>query len=64
MELTLESPLGHTALIVMNFAAKKNDFGDGWHDLIANVVPIVEREEAGPVRMAHAWLLTPPLGAA
>ncbi|HEY7375684.1 MAG TPA: hypothetical protein VIF57_26240 [Polyangia bacterium] len=64
MELTVESPLGHTALIVVTFAAKKNDFGDGWHDLIANVVPIVERDEVGPLRMAHAWLLAPPLAAA
>jgi hypothetical protein len=64
MELTVESPLGHTALIVVTFAAKKNDFGEGWHDLIANVVPIVERADAGPVRMAHAWLLAPPLAAA
>jgi hypothetical protein len=64
MDLTLESPLGHTALIVVNFAAKKEDFGDRWHDLIANVVPVEERNDAGPVRMAHAWLLTPPLAAA
>lgn len=64
MELTVESPLGHTALIVVTLAAKKTDFGDGWHDLIANVVPIVEREDAGPVRMAHAWLVPPPLAAA
>jgi hypothetical protein len=64
MEMTLESPLGHTALIVVNFAAKKQDFGDGWHDLIANVVPYDEKGEDGPVRMARAWLLTPPLAAA
>lgn len=64
MELTLESPLGHTALIVVTFAAKKQDFGDGWHDLIANEVPFVERGDEGPVRMAHAWLVTPQLAAA
>jgi len=28
MEMTLESPLGHTALIVVTFAAKKQDFGE------------------------------------
>lgn len=64
MELTLESPLGHTALIVVTFAAKKQDFGDGWHDLIANEVPFVERADDRPTRMAHAWLLTPHLAAA
>ena len=64
MEMSVESPLGHSALIVVNFAAKKEDFGDGWHDLIANVVPIVEKDEEGPVRLAHAWLLTPPVAAA
>ena len=64
MEMTLDSPLGHTALIVVTFSAKKQDFGDGWHDLIANVVPFVEQSDDGPVRSAHAWLVTPPLAAA
>ena len=67
MEMTLESPPGHTALIVVKFAAKKQDFGDGWHDLIANVVPYGEPgqgDSEGPVRSAHAWLLPPPLAAA
>jgi hypothetical protein len=64
MEMTLDSPLGHTALIVVTFSAKKQDFGDGWHDLIENVVPFVEQSDDGPVRSAHAWLVTPPLAAA
>jgi hypothetical protein len=67
MEMTLDSPLGHTALIVVTFAAKKQDFGDGWHDLIANVVPFREQgqgDDDGPVRSAHAWLVPPPLAAA
>jgi polyisoprenoid-binding protein YceI len=67
MELAIESPLGHTALIVLTFAAKKQDFGDGWHDLIANVGPFSEHgtsEGESPVRSAHAWLIPPPLGAA
>ena len=64
MEMTIESPIGHTALIVATFAAKKQDFGAGWHDLIDNVVPFVEEGDDGPVRSAHAWLITPPLGAA
>jgi hypothetical protein len=64
MEMTLDSPLGHTALIVVTFSAKKQDFGDGWHDLIENVVPFVEQGDDGPVRSAHAWLVAPPLAAA
>ena len=64
MEMTLESPVGHTALIVVTFSAKKVDFGDGWHDLIANVVPFVEQGEEGPIRSAHAWLVTPPVATA
>jgi hypothetical protein len=64
MELTLESPIGHTALIVATFAAKKQDFGEGWHDLIANVVPFDDKTDDGPGRLAHAWLLAPPLAAA
>ena len=67
LEMNIESPLGHTALIVVTFAAKKQDFGDGWHDLIANVVPFTEAgtgEAEGPVRSAHAWLLPPQLAAA
>jgi len=67
MEMTLESPLGHTALVVVTFSAKKQDFGDGWHDLIANVVPFRDPgqgDDDGPVRAAHAWLVTPPLATA
>ena len=67
MEMTVESPLGHTALIVVTFSARKQDFGDGWHDLIANVVPFGEQgegDEERPMRSAHAWLLPPPLGTA
>lgn len=67
MEMTVASPLGHTALVVVTFSAKKQDFGDGWHDLIANVVPFRDPEPGdgdGPVRAAHAWLVTPPLAAA
>lgn len=67
MEMTLESPLGHTALIVVTFSAKKQDFGEGWHDLIANVVPFGDPDPDngdGPVRSARAWLVTPPIAAA
>lgn len=63
-EIAIESPLGHTALIILTFNAKRQDFGTGWHDLIANVVPFVDAEEGVPTRPAHAWLVPPPLGAA
>lgn len=63
-ELFIESPPGHTALIAVNFTATKHDFGDGWRDLIENSVPMGDRSEDGPVRMAHAWLLAPHLAAA
>ncbi len=63
-ELFIESPPGHTALIAVNFTATKQDFGDGWRDLIENAVPMADRSDEGPVRMAHAWLLAPHLAAA
>jgi hypothetical protein len=63
-EMFIESPPGHTALVALTFTAKKQDFGDGWHDLIQNAVPFVARTEDGPVRSAHAWLLAPDLAAA
>jgi len=63
-ELVIESPLGHTALIAVSFIATKQDFGDGWRDLIENAVPMADRSEDGPVRMAHAWLVAPHLAAA
>jgi hypothetical protein len=63
-EMLIENPPGHTALVALTFTAKKQDFGDGWHDLIQNAVPFVPRGDDGPVRSAHAWLLAPDLAAA
>lgn len=63
-ELFIETPPGHTALIAVNFTATKEDFGDGWRDLIENTGPTANRSEDGPVPMAHAWLLAPHLAAA
>jgi hypothetical protein len=64
LEVLVESPPGHTALILVTFVAKKQDFGPGWHDLIANVVPFVDGREGSPGRQAHAWLVAPSLAAA
>ncbi len=63
-EMFIESPPGHTALVALTFTAKKQDFGEGWHDLIQNAVPFVPKGDDGPVRSAHAWLLAPELAAA
>ena len=63
MEMAVDSPLGHTALIVVGFSAKKQDFGEGWHDLIGNVVPFLDGADGAP-RPAHAWLIAPSLAAA
>jgi hypothetical protein len=61
VEVAVESPLGHTALVIITFSAKRQDFGEGWHDLIANVVPFVDGPEGAPTRQAHAWLVAPSL---
>jgi hypothetical protein len=64
-EVSVETPAGHTALVVVSFSAKKQDFGDGWHDLLANVVPLsAEGGGQGPSRLAHAWLVAPSLASA
>jgi len=63
-EVSVETPPGHTALVVVSFAARKQDFGDGWHDLLANVVPLAGDGERRPSPLAHAWLIAPPLAAA
>lgn len=63
-EVNVETPPGHTALVVVSFAAKKQDFGDGWHDLLANVVAPTADGEQRPSPLAHAWLVAPPLAAA
>ncbi len=67
MKVALSMVVAAAMAVSPAFAAKKQDFGDGWHDLIANVVPFSEAgtgEAEGPVRSAHAWLLPPQLGAA
>lgn len=63
-EVSVETPPGHTALVVVSFAAKKQDFGDGWHDLLANVVTATAEGEQRPSPLAHAWLIAPPLATA
>jgi polyisoprenoid-binding protein YceI len=64
VEMTVETPPGHTALFVLSFAADKNDFGEAWADLVENVIPFSAQDDNAPVRQAHAWLTTPVLAAA
>ena len=64
VEMTVETPPGHTALFVLSFAAEKSDFGEGWADLVENVIPFAAQDDGAPVRQAHAWLTTPVLAAA
>jgi polyisoprenoid-binding protein YceI len=64
MKMNVETPVAHSPLIVVTFAAKKQDFGDGWHSLIANVVPFASEDDGTPTRPAHAWLIAPSLAAA
>ncbi len=48
----------------MNFTATKQDFGEGWRDLIENAVPMGSGPKTAQSRLAHAWLLAPHLAAA
>ena len=61
LEMEVSSPVSHTALVVVTFRAKRQDFGKGWHDLIANTVPFVDGTDGSPVRPAAGWLIPPPL---
>jgi hypothetical protein len=64
MKMEVSSPLGHTALVVVSFYGKRQEFGDGWHDLIANTVPFVDGTDGAPARPAAGWLIPPPLASA
>lgn len=64
LDMLIETPLGHSALIVLSFSADKNDFGEGWHDLLQNEAGPPSPAEGEPSRLAHAWLTTPVLAAA
>jgi hypothetical protein len=64
MKMEISSPLGHTALVVVSFSAKRQELGARWHDLIANTVPFLDGVAGAPARTAHAWLVTPALATA
>jgi hypothetical protein len=62
-EVMIESPPGHTALVILGFAAAKQDFGDGWPSLIESDA-LSGPEHDGPTPLAHAWMVAPELAAA
>jgi hypothetical protein len=64
LAVTVETPPGHTPLAVLSFAADREDFGEGWAELIRNTDPFKEGKDGEPVRLAHAWLTAPVLAAA
>ena len=64
MKMEVSSPLGHTALVVVSFSARREELGAGWHDLMANTVPFVDGTDGAPARSAHAWLVPPALATA
>ncbi|HVZ73709.1 MAG TPA: YceI family protein [Polyangia bacterium] len=65
LAVDVETPLGHTALIALTFAARKGDFGDYWDRLVENAT-LFDAHPAGegPQREAAGWLRTPVLAAA
>jgi hypothetical protein len=64
LEMTVETPPGHTALVVVSFAVDKSDLGDAWPDLVENVIPFQAGADGEGARHAHAWLTTPVVAAA
>jgi polyisoprenoid-binding protein YceI len=66
LALDVETPLGHTPLIAVSFAAEKKDFGDGYQALVesANLFDDEEGAADGPRPEAAGWLVVPEVGSA
>jgi hypothetical protein len=66
LEVSVETPLGHTPHIIVSFAAEKKDFGDGWSSLLDNATLFGKADDAddGPHREAAGWLTVPAVAAA
>jgi polyisoprenoid-binding protein YceI len=66
LQVTVETPIEHSAVFLMSFAARKSDLGPGWTQLLSNLVPFVRRRGAddSPPMPASAWLTLPTLAAA
>ncbi|MDB4980309.1 MAG: hypothetical protein JWM82_1061 [Myxococcales bacterium] len=66
LSVDVETPLGHTAIIALSFAAQKKDFGEHWQSLVENATLLgAERPtNDGPQREAAGWLTAPNVAAA
>jgi hypothetical protein len=64
LEMTVETPPGHSALFVLSFSTEKDALGEAWPDLVENTGPLAGTAEGEPPRLARAWLTTPVLAAA
>jgi polyisoprenoid-binding protein YceI len=62
-QLQVETPIGHSAMFMLSFDARKSDFGPAWTQLLSNVVPFRAGAD-GPAALAHAWMTVPELAAA
>ena len=63
MQMQLETPVAHSAMLILSFDARKTDFGRDWTELLSNVVPFGPRADGSP-SYAHAWMTLPDLAAA
>jgi hypothetical protein len=66
LSVDVETPLGHTAIIALSFAARKEDFGTHWQSLVENATLLGSERptNAGPQREAAGWLTVPNVAAA
>lgn len=65
MALDVETPLGHTPLIALSFAAARKDFGDGYKALVENANLFDKPgEDEGPRPEAAGWMVVPEVGSA
>lgn len=64
MALDVETPLGHTPLIAVSFAAERKDFGDGYQALVENANLFDKPEDDGPRPEAAGWMVVPEVGSA
>jgi polyisoprenoid-binding protein YceI len=66
LEMSVETPLGHTPHIILSFAAEKKDFGAAWSSLVQNATLFDNADDLdhGPRREAAGWLTVPAVAAA
>jgi polyisoprenoid-binding protein YceI len=65
LAVDVETPLGHTPLIAVSFAAERKDFGSAWTSLVEHATILDgPAEGAGPQPESAAWMTPPHLAAA